>query len=217
MPQSPSVGHSLILRKGHSSARYRLSFPPLSLLFCSPSVERRDTATRLDGVDMSLTSYLHDVYSLDTLDKRFTATSSRPHDAGRKLANVRARRASWEDARSRSSESSTGASPSRWRTPEFFLYYLVFLICVPLMFKAGIDASLRTGSFLSPVSTADSAQHLIPITRTTSTSFRMVGYLVASSTTQTSSTRASAATYPTSSYSLSSTRHSASYTIDTFQ
>lgn len=29
----------------------------------------------------------------------------------------------------------------RWRTPEFFLYYAIFLVCVPLMFKAVVDIS----------------------------------------------------------------------------
>lgn len=33
------------------------------------------------------------------------------------------------------------ASRLRWTTPEFYLYYVVFLICVPLMFKAVIDIS----------------------------------------------------------------------------
>ena len=91
---------------------------------------------------MSLTSYLNGLYSLDTLDKRFTA-SVKSQGVGRELGDARARRYSRGDARSRTAEASSGASPSRWRTSEFYVYYGVFLICVPLMFKAGYDASLR--------------------------------------------------------------------------
>ena len=96
---------------------------------------------------MSLISYLHELYSLDTLDKRFTAAS--------KPANVARRRSSREDVRSRAADLPAGASPPRWKTSEFFLYYGVFLVCVPLMFKGAYDASLRKGSTITPFSTAN--------------------------------------------------------------
>ncbi|KAI5293239.1 glycerol transporter [Ascosphaera acerosa] len=34
-----------------------------------------------------------------------------------------------------------GAQPSKWKTPEFYFYYLVFAYCVPMMFKAVIEVS----------------------------------------------------------------------------
>lgn len=33
--------------------------------------------------------------------------------------------------------------PSKWATPEFFLYYVVFVVAVPLMFKSVYDVSIR--------------------------------------------------------------------------
>lgn len=36
------------------------------------------------------------------------------------------------------------AGPPRWKTKEFFIYGLFFLVAVPLMFKAGMDASSET-------------------------------------------------------------------------
>lgn len=33
------------------------------------------------------------------------------------------------------------AGPPRWKTTEFYVYAVVFLVAVPMMFKAGIDAS----------------------------------------------------------------------------
>lgn len=32
-------------------------------------------------------------------------------------------------------------NPSLWNTKEFYLYYLIFITCVPYMFKTGHDAS----------------------------------------------------------------------------
>jgi hypothetical protein len=77
----------------------------------------------------SLFAWLRRVYSLDTLDTRFTSTAITP------ATNTR----SSKDARA--SAIAQGASPSLWRTPEFFIYYMFFIIFVPLMFKTVIDAS----------------------------------------------------------------------------
>ena len=74
----------------------------------------------------SIFTWLRRVYSLDTLDTRFTSTantdSRRPKDA-------------------RANAIAQGASPSLWRTPEFFIYYVFFIVLVPLMFKTVYDAS----------------------------------------------------------------------------
>ena len=54
------------------------------------------------------------IYSLDTLDQRLT----------------------------KSSEMTRGfAQPSKWRSPEFYFYYVVFLVIPPLMFKSVYDVS----------------------------------------------------------------------------
>ncbi|KAJ6151954.1 hypothetical protein N7497_006273 [Penicillium chrysogenum] len=77
----------------------------------------------------SIFAWLRRVYSLDTLDTRFTSSATPAH------ANTRPSK----DARA--NVIAQGASPSLWRTPEFFVYYLFFIILVPLMFKTVIDVS----------------------------------------------------------------------------
>ena len=98
---------------------------------------------------MSLLQCAQKLYSLDTLDPRFTASAKgpaasvpqidpakpSPKEAG---AGVRSRNGGQKAA------VSIEASPPLWNTTEFYIYYLVFLICVPLMFKAVYDVSKRT-------------------------------------------------------------------------
>jgi protein-cysteine N-palmitoyltransferase HHAT len=75
-------------------------------------------------------SGLRSVFSLDTLDARFTASAPRSssptknHGAG----------PSRNGESSRSQQVRKDTSPSRWGTPEFWLYYVVIAICLPLMF-----------------------------------------------------------------------------------
>lgn len=87
---------------------------------------------------MGFFSFIGSVYDLDTLDTRFTTPSAVPYAA--KIANDR------NDKRD-SNNSATGRSlptnPSKWGTPEFFLYYLVFLIAVPYMFWVPYSVSRR--------------------------------------------------------------------------
>lgn len=82
----------------------------------------------------SLFSWLRRIYSLDTLDTRFTTSASTPARA----AND-ARPPSAKDARANAI--AQNASPPLWWTPEFFVYYFFFITLVPLMFKTVIDAS----------------------------------------------------------------------------
>lgn len=79
----------------------------------------------------SLFAWLRRVYSLDTLDTRFTSTATTPPNTDTRPPT--------KDARANAI--AQGASPSLWRTPEFFIYYMFFIILVPLMFQTVIDAS----------------------------------------------------------------------------
>ncbi|KAK5051216.1 glycerol transporter, partial [Cryomyces antarcticus] len=84
--------------------------------------------------------YLKRLYSLDTLDTRFTTSSRTPQapiDPARASSGEVGPTVSRQNGRSAAS----GAQPSRWATPEFYFYYLIFLVCVPLMFKAVYDVS----------------------------------------------------------------------------
>jgi hypothetical protein len=98
---------------------------------------------------MSLLQYAQRLYSLDTLDPRFTAFARSPPGASTKQTNTpRASPkevAAVDNGRPKASTTTEAPRPL-WNTPEFYLYYLIFLICVPLMFKAVYDVSKRTSS-----------------------------------------------------------------------
>ncbi|ODM15091.1 hypothetical protein SI65_09587 [Aspergillus cristatus] len=85
----------------------------------------------------SLLSWFRRIYSLDTLDTRFTTSATTPLKA---TADTRS--ATSKDARANAIASS--AAPAKWRTPEFYVYYVVFFVCVPLMFKTVVDVSRKT-------------------------------------------------------------------------
>ncbi|KAI9673989.1 MAG: glycerol transporter [Caeruleum heppii] len=101
---------------------------------------------------MSWMPFLAQLYSLDTLDTRFTTTSSTPpqdHPLARissidptqspQAENGLLDRTSKD--RPRSSESSDVVPTSRWRTIEFYVYYLVFGTAVPMMFFVAYQVS----------------------------------------------------------------------------
>lgn len=78
---------------------------------------------------------LRNIYTLDTLDTRFTTPSGVPY---------RPLEARSPDKRRDSTSPkppTNGASPPKWKTPEFYLYYLVFLLAVPSMFYVAYSVS----------------------------------------------------------------------------
>ena len=86
---------------------------------------------------MGLLSFLGSVYDLDTLDTRFTTSSSTSYKT---VVDARNDPTAKNGAEKRAS---SRAQPSKWNSPEFYLYYLVFLICVPLMFWVPYQVSKR--------------------------------------------------------------------------
>ncbi|KAL4932616.1 putative glycerol:H+ symporter (Gup1) [Aspergillus undulatus] len=84
---------------------------------------------------LSFISWFRRLYSLDTLDTRFTVPANTPV----KVAAEDTPSSSAKDARSNAV--ANGASPSKWGTLEFYVYYVVFAVAVPLMFKTVIDVS----------------------------------------------------------------------------
>lgn len=86
---------------------------------------------------MGVLSYLRKVYNLDTLDTRFTSSSSAPYQT---VIDARGDLIAEREAEIKARSS---APPSKWRTPEFFLYYLVFIVVVPYMFWIAYDVSKR--------------------------------------------------------------------------
>lgn len=87
---------------------------------------------------MGVFSYLRKVYDVDTLDTRFTAPSNVAYKTVlEQRSDPVARRETEQKNLSRS-------LPSKWNTPEFYLYYVVFLFAVPYMFWICYDVSRRT-------------------------------------------------------------------------
>ena len=87
---------------------------------------------------MNLLQYAGRLYSLDTLDTRFTTSSKDPSSH---VDPSRSTRDGTDIARKGTERQSLRLPPSRWRTPEFFYHGLVFLVAVPLMFKSAYDVS----------------------------------------------------------------------------
>ena len=85
---------------------------------------------------MTIVSFFRDLYSLDTLDTRFTASSQTP-------LNIAADESATTTAQqgNKSSKALTGTSPPQWRTPEYLLYILVIAVCVPQMYLAVVQVS----------------------------------------------------------------------------
>lgn len=82
---------------------------------------------------MKILNYVGRLYSLDTLDTRFTTSSKSPpsnftptngHGSANKI-----------------DKGALGASQPRWTTLEFYIYYLIILVAIPSMFKAAYDVS----------------------------------------------------------------------------
>ncbi|KAI5962253.1 GUP1 [Candida pseudojiufengensis] len=73
---------------------------------------------------MSFLNELKNIFSLSTLDTRLDPTYSQNNKKQQSIKNT--------------------STKSKWSTLEFKLYYVVFLIVVPLMFKAAMDASNET-------------------------------------------------------------------------
>jgi protein-cysteine N-palmitoyltransferase HHAT len=98
---------------------------------------------------MSIFSYVRSIYALDTIDTRFTSSSATPYKA---VVDARIDPATSTSKRDdsvprvgiRTDYSGRPiAQPSKWGTPEFYFYYLVFITVVPYMFWVAYDVSRR--------------------------------------------------------------------------
>jgi hypothetical protein len=90
-------------------------------------------------------SDLKNLFSLETLDTRFVVPANAPpKEALEEAAVDPAGALPVRHDRSKGKTPTEFAQPSLWNTPEFYFYYLVFAICVPLMFKAVVDVSRGT-------------------------------------------------------------------------
>lgn len=93
--------------------------------------------------------HMRRLYSLNTLDTRFTISSTTPPNeavSGQRLDTGKPEPANGAPSGSvgldgRPRGRVDGARPLRWRSVEFYVYYLVFLVAIPLMFKTVYDVS----------------------------------------------------------------------------
>jgi hypothetical protein len=82
------------------------------------------------------------LYSLDTLDTRFVVPSNAPPKEALRDAELDpAGSLPVQNGKGRSKDTGDTTQPSQWNTLEFYFYYLVFLVAIPLMFKAVLDVS----------------------------------------------------------------------------
>ncbi|KAH8159235.1 hypothetical protein CIB48_g9018 [Xylaria polymorpha] len=89
---------------------------------------------------MGAFSYLGNIYNLDTLDTRFVVSSNTPYKAV-----VEARDDTATASKERAARwNSRPQSESRWKTPEFYLYYVLFGAALPSMFWVAYEASKTT-------------------------------------------------------------------------
>ncbi|KAJ2984878.1 hypothetical protein NUW58_g5827 [Xylaria curta] len=90
---------------------------------------------------MGAFSFLRNVYNLDTLDTRFTVSSTTPYKAA-----VEARDAAAAAGKERAARWNTPLSSSRpmWNTPEFYLYYAALVVTIPAMLWVAYNASKTT-------------------------------------------------------------------------
>lgn len=85
--------------------------------------------------------WLKRMYSLDTLDTRFTTSSSTPLEKTSTEHGVNEKKAPSAASTDVAASTIQGVPPSRWNTWEYYFYYLVFIIMVPLMFKVPYEVS----------------------------------------------------------------------------
>ena len=102
---------------------------------------------------MKILNYPRTLYSLDTLDARFTTSSRIPPSSTasqidpKKTTLTQGVSSSTNENRLGKNKKLSDVPPPNWDTLEYYLYYVVIGAALPLMFKAALDISKRM-SFL---------------------------------------------------------------------
>ena len=93
---------------------------------------------------MTISLYVKSLFSLDTLDTRFTSArgSRQPTYEPLPLDPAKAPLNNGLSAFKVTSQPEV-SSRARWRSPEFAFYASVFLVAIPLMFKSAYEVSNR--------------------------------------------------------------------------
>ncbi|VUC35832.1 unnamed protein product [Clonostachys rosea] len=77
---------------------------------------------------MGLLSFATSVYNLDALDTRFSVSSTTPYQT---VIDTRSDPTAKTEA---AAKAQSRAHPSKWKSPEFLFYYVIFIFAVPYMF-----------------------------------------------------------------------------------
>jgi len=93
---------------------------------------------------MSLLTYAGRLYSVGTLDARFTSSSKNPPAPNEPVT------ASPEGTKRNREGQAPGATPPRWKSPEFVVYGATILVAVSWMFKTAYDVSQCEKPLASP-------------------------------------------------------------------
>lgn len=80
-------------------------------------------------------AFLNQLYDHDTLDTRFTTPSATPYQT------VIESRLDPSIKKDSPAKERSRAQPSKWNTPEFYLYYVVIALVIPAMFWITYDVS----------------------------------------------------------------------------
>lgn len=111
------------------------------------------TVANMDGVKRWL-RWVRKLYSLDTLDTRFTIPSNTPSRGAATELQIDPAKPGPSNGRinvagqHNGSQALPGAGPSLWNTTEFYFYYFWFLTLVPIMIYVPYSVSKRTYSLL---------------------------------------------------------------------
>jgi hypothetical protein len=93
-------------------------------------------------------SYLRQLYSLDTLDTRFVVPATVPPKEALEEANVDP---AISDGKDKSRSGANSVQPPRWKTNEFYFYYLAISASIFFMFKLVLECSKGQSRSLSPM------------------------------------------------------------------
>ena len=91
---------------------------------------------------------LRTLYSLNTLDTRLAGDARSPVTTKQAFGDSRSdparpSPAGGSEQNDEAREKLPEESQSNWNTTEFYVYYAVFVICIPLMLKCVLDISQR--------------------------------------------------------------------------
>jgi protein-cysteine N-palmitoyltransferase HHAT len=90
---------------------------------------------------MEAIHFFRKLYSLDTLDTRLTTSTHTPLTAASNESEEKS--TSERGVETNAANLPPGVLPSKWRTPEFYFYYAVFLFVIPQMFRSVMNVSQR--------------------------------------------------------------------------